>query len=133
MKFKTSTSKFSNVPIALVIATLISLCISNNVGPSFLPLPVLTTLATENRDNNHTNTASNAPSAPELDSLRVPMLAQSQTRADKDQTTQTLAATLKSEFVLQDQTRVVTESGYPISRVSSRSVSQPPGRAPPLL
>ena len=133
MKFRTRTSKFSNVPIALVFATLISLCISNNVGPSFLPLPFITTLATENRFNDHQDIASNAPSSPAVDSLRVPMVAQSQTRGDKDQTAQTLAATLKSALVLDDQRRVISESDYQISRTSSRSVLQPPGRAPPSL
>jgi hypothetical protein len=133
MKLGATTSKFFNVRIALVVATLISLCVSNNVGPSFLPLPVLTNLATENRANNQQNTASRVPSSAESDNLRVPMLAQSQTRADKDQTTQTLSATLKAGFVIPEETRVVAESNYQIALITSPSVLQPPGRAPPLL
>jgi hypothetical protein len=133
MKLGATTSKFFNVRIALVVATLISLCVSNNVGSSFLPLPVRTALTTEIRQNDPQSTASRAPSAPGSDNLRVPILAQSQPRADKDQTTQTLDATLKAGFVLPNRTRVVNESGHRISLVRSPSVLQPPGRAPPLL
>ena|SRR5688500_16619011 len=132
MKRETTKFRFLGVRIALVTATLLSLCISNNVGPSFLPLPVVTEHVTENRQDNQQTSASRGPFPVEADSLRVPMLAQSQKRADKDQPTQPVAATLKHGFVLPDQTRVVAESSYLVSLVTSQSVLQPPGRAPPL-
>lgn len=134
MRPQTTTSRFFRLRVALVFATLLSLCVSNNVGPSFLPLPVVTGLAAENRqDNQQKNTASRpAPSSAESDSLRVPMLAQSQKRADKDQPTQPLVATLKASFIEPDPSIAIAETNYLISPVTSPSVSQPPGRAPPL-
>jgi hypothetical protein len=132
MKREMTTLRFFGVRIALVIATMLSLCVSNNVGPSFLPLPVLTESASEYRQDLQQNTASRAPSSAESDSLRVPMLAQSQKRADKDQLTEAIAATLKQCFVLPNQTLVVAESAYLVPLVTRPSVLQPPGRAPPL-
>ena len=132
MKCATITSKFLAARIALIFATLLSLCVSNNVGPSFLPLPVITDLVTENRPDKEQNTASRVPSSLS-ESLRIPMVAQSQNRAGKHQHAQPLSATPKPNVVLPDETRVVAESSYLISPVTSPSILQPPGRAPPLL
>ena len=118
--------------IALIVATLLSLCASNNVGLSFLPLPVVTDpVAAERLDSQQSN-ASRAPSSIEPDTLRVPMLAQSQKRADKDQTTQTFVATLNAGFVLLDEPRIVRVSIDLISLVTTAFAMRPPGRAPSL-
>ncbi|MFN2511934.1 MAG: hypothetical protein ABR568_10890 [Pyrinomonadaceae bacterium] len=124
------TSRF-DVRSALVIAALVSLCVSNNVGPCFLPLPVVTERVAENRHKNQHNTASRPPSPAQSDSFRVPMMAQ-QKRADNEHYPQPLAATLKAGFVPEDA-RAAAEFSYPISLLTSLSVSQPPGRAPPRL
>ena len=118
---------------ALVIAALLSLCVSNNVGPSFLPLPRVTDRLAENPQENQRDTASRPPSPAESDTFRVPMMGNTQKRADKEPQPQPLAVTLKGGFVLPNDARVATEFSYPISVFAPASVSQPPGRAPPRL
>lgn len=115
----------------LVIAVLISLCVSNNVGPSFLPLPVVANRAAENPQENQHDTASRPPSPAESDSFRVPILSHKQKRAAKEPQPQPLGTTLKARLVLPNDVRVATEFGLPTSLFTSASVSQPPGRAPP--
>jgi hypothetical protein len=126
-------SRFFDLRALLVIAALISLCVSNNVGPSFLPLPVVTDFVAENPQENQRDTATLPPSPAESDSFRVPMVAQTQKRADKEPQPQLLAATLKGGFVFPNEARVATEFSYPIPLFTSASVPQPSGRAPPHL
>jgi hypothetical protein len=116
----------------LVFATLISLCVSNNVGPSFLPLPVVTDRLVEN-SHGERDTTSRLPNPTESDSFRVPMMGQTQKRAAKEPQPQPVATTLKVGFVLPTEARVAAELGFPIPLFTSASVSPPPGRAPPRL
>src|SRR5687768_3750895 len=82
-----------------VFATLISLCVSNNVGPSFLPLPVVTDRLAENSHGDQRDTTSLLPSPAESDSFRVPMMGQTQKRAAKEPQPQPFATILKAGFV----------------------------------
>lgn len=125
-------SRLVDLRALLVIAALISLCVSNNVGPSFLPLPVVTYRAAENLQENRRDTASRLPPA-ESDSFRVPMMGHTQKRAAKEPQPQPLGTTLRAGFVLPNDPRVATELSFPISLFTSASVSQPLGRAPPRL
>jgi len=125
-------SRFVDLRALLVIAALCSLCISNNVGPSFLPLPVTDRLA-ENPQENYRARASGLPSPIELDAFRVPMVGYTQKRVVREPQPQPLAATLKAGVVLPNNAQVATEFNTEISLFTSASVSQPPGRAPPRL
>jgi hypothetical protein len=129
----TIKSRFFELRAYLVFAALISLCVSNNVGPNFLPLPVVTVLVVEKPQENQRGTASRRPSPAESDSFRVPMMGQTQKRAAKEPQPQPLVTPLKPGFALPNDARVAAELGFPISRITSASVSQPPGRAPPSL
>jgi hypothetical protein len=117
----------------LVITALISLCVSINVGPRFLPLPKVTDGAAEEPQENQRDQASRHPTPVASDSFRVPMMAQTQKRADKEPEPQPFATTLKDSFVLPNDARDVTEFSYSIPLLISPSVSQPSGRAPPRL
>ena len=118
----------------LVLATLISLCVSNNVGPSFLPLPVVTERDAQNSRENQRDKASSVPSPAESDSFRVPMMGHTQKRAAKEPQPQPLATRPKAGFVLPNDSRIAAaELSFPISLFTSASASQPPGRAPPRL
>lgn len=117
----------------LIIAALISLCVSNNVGPSFLPLPVVTDRVAERPQEKQHDKASRAPSPAESDSFRVPMMGQTQKRATKEPQPQPFATTLKAGFVLPIEARVAAELGFPIPLFTCASVSPPHGRAPPRL
>ena len=133
MILETKQSRSFNARAALVIVALLSLCVSNNVGPCFLPLPVITDPVANNPQGNKDNKASRSSSPAESDSFRVPMMAQTQKRSDKAPQAQPLAATLKAGFVLPNNAGAVTESSYQITLPTSASISQPPGRAPPRL
>ena len=125
--------RFVDLRALLVIAALCSLCISNNVGPNFLPLPVVTDRLAENLQENHRDTASGLPSPLDPDAFRVPMMGHTQKRVVKEPQPQPLAATLNAGVVPPNDAQVATEFNAQISLFTSASVSQPPGRAPPRL
>jgi hypothetical protein len=133
MALQSIISRFFELRAFLVFAALISLCVSNNVGPSFLPLPMVTVRVVENPQENQRDTASRLPSPAESDKFRVPMMGHTQKRAAKEPQPQPLGTTLKAGFVLPGDARVAAELTFPISLFSSASVSLPPGRAPPRL
>lgn len=114
----------------LIIAALSTLCISNNVGPSFLPLPVVTDRLAENPQANQRDTASRHPSPTESDSFRVPMMGHTQKKRAAKQL-QPLDTTLTAGFVPPVDGRVAAEFSFPVFLLTPASVSQPPGRAPP--
>ena len=126
-------SRFVDLRALLVIAALCTLCISNNVGPNFLPLPVVTDRLAENPQERHRGPVSGLPSPVEPDAFRVPMMGHTQKRVVKEPHPQNLAATLKADVVLPNDAQVATALNTRISLFTSASVSQPPGRAPPRL
>ena len=113
----------------LVIAALVSLCASNNVGTSFLPLSSATESVSANSDRHQRDSTSQPSSPAESDSFRVPIMAQK--RADKETQPQDLASTLKSGLVTPTDIRIATEFSYSRSFFTSVFVTRPPGRAPP--
>jgi len=133
MMVGTNISRIFQLRGLVVLATLISLCVSNNVGPSFLPLPIVTDRIAEKPQENQRDTASRCPSPTQSDSFRVPMMGQAQKRAVKEFQSQPLGTTLRAGLVLPNDARVATELSFSVSQFTSASVSQPPGRAPPRL
>lgn len=133
MTLGTIISRVFEVRAYLIFAALISLCVSNNVGPSFLPLPVVTDRVANNPHENQRETASRRPFPSESDSFRVPMMGQTQKRAAKEPQPQRVGTTLRAGLVLPNDPRVATERSFPVSLFTSASVSRPPGRAPPRL
>ena len=116
----------------LVIAALISLGVSNNVGPQFLPLPTVLDRGSESHTESQHNTASRPPSG-KSDNFRVPMMAQTQKRTGTKPPPQSLATALNGGCVQPDDDRSLCEFSYAILLFTSASASQPPGRAPPRL
>jgi len=114
----------------LIIAALSTLCISNNVGPSFLPLPVVADRLAESPQANQRDTASRHQSPTESDSFRVPMMGHMQKKRMANQLPP-LDTTLTAGFVPQGDARVAAEFSFPIFLLTAAPVSQPPGRAPP--
>ena len=129
MTLNTIKSRFSQLRPFLIIAALISLCLSSNVGPRFLPLPNVTDREEKELQQSQGITASRSRS--EHDSFRVPILAQTQKRADRETPPEPLAVTLKVGFVIANDARVAIEFRDVNHLFTSTSVSQPPGRAPP--
>lgn len=123
-------SRFSQLRAFLIVAALISLCLSSNVGPRFLPLPNVID-PEEKALQSQGVTVSRSRS--EHESFRVPILAQTQKRADRETPPHLLDVTLRVGFVVANDARVATEFHDVSHLFTSTSVSQPAGRAPPRL
>lgn len=115
----------------LVLAALISLCVSNNVGLSFLPLHGSGGYVSEIGQENPNATALGSRSPVESDSSRVPIM--SQKRGDKEPESQSGAAILNSGLLFPSHSRFLVEQPSRSFLCLSEDVSQPPGRAPPRL
>jgi hypothetical protein len=116
-------SKLSILRAAVVVAALLTLCVSSNVGPRFLPLPALENYAAENLQLT-TGTGSS--------SFRVPM-AQAQKRADRELQAPPLAVMPGTNFVLANNPRVFAEVSHSNVLFSFALASLLSGRAPPRL
>lgn len=125
------TTGFQPRLLAIISVALFSLCVSNNVGTCFLPLPVVTDCVAENRqrlkDFSFRSTTRNV-----TDSFRVPIMGHTQKRADKDNPARTVAGTPKFQLVLPGQSRPLARRDSPLPKPSIPHLSQPPGRGPPL-
>jgi hypothetical protein len=125
-----SLSRLSILRACVVIAALFSLCVSSNVGPSFLPLPALENAA-ENLQQTTGATASRSHSTGSA-SFRVPM-AQPQKRPDRELQVRPPVVVPKVHFVVPNNTLVFAELSNtdPLYIVALDSL--PSGRAPPRL
>ena len=124
-------SRLSILRATLVVAALVSLCVSSNVGPRFLPLPTPENYAAENPQQATGTTASRSHSSTS-GNFRVPM-AQAQKRADRNLQAQPLAVMPGIQLVLPSNTRVLAELSDPDALFNLALASLPSGRAPPRL
>ena len=115
----------------LVLAALISLCVSNNVGLSFLPLHGSGGYVSEIGQDNPNATASASRLPGEPDSFRVPIMWQK--REGKGPQSHTEATTLRSALLFPGDIRFPIEETSSQFPCFSQYGSQPPGRAPPRL
>jgi hypothetical protein len=116
----------------LVVAALISLCVSSNVGPRFLPLPALSDDFAISQPEHQGEIASRR-SYSDADSFRVPMMVQTQKRTDREpQQPQPTALLLKGVLVSVNDCRIATERYFASSLPVPPSLSLRFGRAPPL-
>jgi hypothetical protein len=122
-------SRLSGLRASIVVAALFSLCVSSDVGPRFLPLPVPESAAAERSYEQHGTTASPSHSE-ELASFRVPM-AQAQKRADRAPQPRSLDVMAGVDCVMSNDCRLTAEVIDPKISISFTLVSAPSGRAPP--
>lgn len=116
----------------LVVATLVSLCVSSNVGPRFLPLPTISDDLVASQPE-HQGEISSRRSRSQAYSFRVPMMAQTQKRTDREpQQPQPLALLPKGVFVSINDCRIATDRYFASSLPVPPSLSLRFGRAPPL-
>jgi hypothetical protein len=129
MTLHPNKSRFSELRAFLIVAAVVSLCTSSNVGPRFLPLPeVIDPIQKESQGK---GTAASHSRNSELESFRVPMMGQAQKRSDTESPPQPLGLIPGLGFVLANDVRGVTEFSHVSYLFISDSVSQPTGRAPP--
>jgi hypothetical protein len=122
-----------NLRSLLVIVALICLCVSSNVGLQFFPLPAVTSQVVLHVQQNQANKASHAPRA-DAQSSRVPMMVQSNKRADKESPQSNPLIALRIDgFDLSGATRFAIEIDYPVCFLTSVPMTPHAGRAPPSL
>ena len=123
--------RLSILRATIIVVALVSLCVSSNVGPRFLPLPTLENCAAQNLQQTTGTTASRSHSSTS-DSFRVPM-AQAQKRADRELQAQSLAVLPGINFVFPNNSRVFAELSEAEALFTLALASLPSGRAPPRL
>jgi hypothetical protein len=128
MRFQYFKTRLTDLRALLVIAALISLCISSNVGPRFLPLPGVIDRVEEQCEKRVGVSRSGGTQA---ESFRVPMMAQR--RAERGTPPQPLAALPKVGFVSPNEVRFAAECSQQSFLFTSASLSRPSGRGPPRL
>ena len=122
-----------NLRALLVMAALICLCVSSNVGLQFFPLPAATSQVALAAQLDQPTKAANAPQA-DTQSFRVPMMVQSKKRADKEPPQSDRPIALPSDrFDLPGNTRFAIGIGYTVCFFSSVAMAPRAGRAPPSL
>ena len=115
----------------LVIAALICLCVSSNVGLQFFPSPAPTQVALDVQLD-EPNKALYAPQA-NAKSFRVPMMVQSKKRADKEPQSDRLIALPNARFGLPTDTRIAIEIDQTVCFLTPLTMAPRAGRAPPSL
>jgi hypothetical protein len=116
----------------LVVAALISLCVSGDVGPRFVPLPALSNDVAQTQSPQQGEKVLH-PSHSQAGSFRVPMMGQKQNRTGREPQ-QPQPMTLLSKGIIVSGSAVLIAQEH--DQHSSRPVSPPLslifGRAPPV-
>jgi len=128
MSFQHFKPRLTDLRALLVLAALISLCISPNIGPRFLPLPGVIERVEQPRENDGGISRSGGTQAA---SFRVPMMAQR--RTEREASPQPLAALPGVGFISPNEARFAEECSEQSFLFTASSVARPSGRAPPRL
>lgn len=120
-----------NLRAILVVAALVCLCVSSNVGLQFFPLPAVTSQVVLHAQQNQESQASHAPRA-DAQGSRVPMMVQSNKRTDKDSPQfHPVTAVSTDAFNLPRAVRLAIEVDYPVCFLTPVPMTPHAGRAPP--
>lgn len=133
MASSTKTFRARYLRVLLCIAALFALCTSNNVGLSFLPLPLAGDHQTLVQKLIDREQLSGAPSQYDSQSVRIPIASFSQKREAKQTVSQPLAGTPKFSAVISITSQVRADYDTAVHLDDGAFGSQPPGRAPPSL
>jgi hypothetical protein len=127
-------TKFQATRALLVLGVLVSLCVSDNVGPRLLPLPSSPELASVMGLFELGRAASPTPSHGRTTGARVEMVTAPQSRAGAESKSPHAAAHApKFELAVPSAPYSLRRELYPPSAESSAPFSRPKGRAPPRL
>ena len=119
----------------LIIGALVSLCLSDGVGPRLMPLPVSeAATASAEVQQGDDPTASRAPSPIKGSSARVEMAATAQNRdGARHQQVQTATHAPQRMFIAPAVIILKVHGAYGHLLSFTAPVSRPPGRGPPRL
>ena len=124
-------SKLPVIRGSVIIAALLSLCISSNVGPQFLPLPSIQSACGEFSQQQLDGIAVTRLRFDEPAGFRVPMApAQKRDRTAQDR----LLALMPGVYcVVRDDFPVAAQGIDPKTSLTSALAAPSPGRAPPII
>jgi hypothetical protein len=127
-------TRFPAARVLLILGVLASLCISDNVGPRLLPLPLTPELASALVPSDRGLAASRTPSHGVTTGARVEMVSAPQSRAGAErQSPHAAAHTPEFELAIPSAPHSLRQAIYPTFTESSAPFSRPKGRAPPRL
>lgn len=127
-----ATARFQAARVLLILGVLVSLCVSDNVGPRLLPLPSSPELAPAPGLFDRGQTASRTTPHGGTEGARVEMASATQGRAGAErQSPQSAARAPKFETVIPSTPRLLRWENHPPSGECSALLSRPKGRAPP--
>ena len=134
MSAQVSIPALLNLRATLVIAALICLCVSSNVGLQFFPLPASPTPVAPDFQLVQPNKSLYAPLA-SAKSFRIPMMVQSKKRADKEppQSDRLIALPSARFDLLPTDTRFAIQIDQTVCFLTSLTMAPHAGRAPPSL
>ena len=125
-------TKLRAARVLLILGVLVSLCVSDNVGPRLLPLPLTAELTSAPVPSDQGQAASRTPSHGGTIGARVEMVSAPQSRAGADrQSPHAAAHTPKFELAVPSAPHSLRRELYPSLAESSVPFSRPKGRAPP--
>ena len=131
MSPEVSSSALLNLRAVLVMAVLVCLCVSSNVGLQLFPLPAVSSQGVLHVQQNQATQASHAPRG-DAQSSRVPMMVQSNKRTDKESPQSHPVIAVRTDgFDLSGATRFAIEIDYPVCFLTSIPMTPHAGRAPP--
>lgn len=125
-------TNFTATRVLLILCALVSLCVSDNVGPRLLPLPPAAEAVSLPLPSDGTPATSPTPSQRETDDARVEMAPAPQSRVGAGRhSSQGAAHTLKFELDAPPARPLPGWEDYQHSAESTAPLSRPKGRAPP--
>ena len=125
-------TKLTAARVLLILGALLSLCVSDNVGPRLLPLPLAPERASAPSPSGVGASLSPAPSRGSTAGARVEMVSAPQSRAGAERhPPQATAPAPKFEPALPSAARPPKRGLDQPSAVSPAPLSRPEGRAPP--
>lgn len=119
--------------VLIILGVLVSLCVSDNVGPRLLPLPSIPEPASAPGVFDPERAASRAPARGRTEGARVEMVTAPQSRAGAGRQSPHAAAPPTFELATPPAQRSLRRRLYPPSAESSAPFARPKGRAPPRL
>jgi hypothetical protein len=126
-------TKLTATRVLIILGVLVSLCVSDNVGPRLLPVPSISEFASAPRAFDPGEAASRAPARGRTEGARVEMVTAPQSRAGAERQSPHAAAAPKFELAVPPAPRSPRPEPYPPSAESSAPFARPKGRAPPRL
>ena len=119
--------------VLIILGVLVSLCVSDNVGPRLLPLPSISELASAPGAFDPREAASRVPARGKTEGARVEMVTAPQSRAEAERQAPHAAGAPKFELPVPLAQLPLRRELHPPSAESSAPFARPKGRAPPRL